>query len=511
MSVPFAWPAPGSADRLGGATARLRHTERVVLGHLEAHGYEEVVPPTVDVAEVFTGAEGAPRWVDPGGRVLAVRSDFTGPVARIAATRLRDVDGPVRLSYRGPTFRSEPGRVRERAEAGAELYGVAGAAGEAEVIRLAVEALRALGLAPAVAVGSVAVVDRVLPPTVAVRAALDRRDRAALLALPEVRALDPRRRAAAAALLDLDGGPEVLDRARELLPGCDDALDDLAELLVRLPGVDVSIDLAHVRTPTYYTGAVFDLVVPGCGQPVAGGGRYDALVGRYGADRVAVGLSFDLDAIASARAGAAADGLTVALPKGRLMKPLLARLGALGPTEADLATRKLVLERGDWRFLPLKDPDVPAYVARGVADVGVVGSDVLGEGVADLLIPAALGLGGCRLCLAGRPELDLAALHAAGRLRVATKFPRTAARALAERGLIAEIVPLSGSIEVAVLTGLADAIVDIVETGKTLHENGLVVHETLAEVSARVVINRAAWRLRPAAVRAFLAAVLEGE
>ncbi|MGK0347249.1 MAG: ATP phosphoribosyltransferase [Myxococcota bacterium] len=509
MSVPYAWPAPGSTDHLAVATQRLRHVEDVVLGVINAANYVEVTPPTVDVAEVFTGGTGAPRWVDSKGRVMSVRSDFTGPVARIAATRLRDVDGPLRLAYRGSTFDSADGGVVETREAGAELFGISGPEGEAAVIQVAVDALRALGLRPQVAVGSVAVVDRVLPSTTGVRLALHRRDRKALLALPEVQALTPERRVAVQALLDLAGGPEVLDKARAVLPGCDDALDDLAELLVRLPNIDVTIDLAHVRTPTYYTGAVFDIYVPGGAGPVAGGGRYDALVGRYGASRPAVGVSLDLDTLALTEDRPLSD-LTFGLPKGRMLKALVARLGEQGPTAEDLASRRLVLERGPWKFLPLKDPDVPVYVERGVVDVGVVGSDVLAENGADVLVPYDLGLGKCRLCLCGPADLDIAALHAQGTLRVASKYAKTAARALAERGLIADIVPLQGSVEVSVLTGMADAIVDLVETGKTLEENNLVVLETLAEVSAHIIVNRAAWHLRPEAVKRAIAALMEG-
>jgi ATP phosphoribosyltransferase len=196
--------------------------------------------------------------------------------------------------------------------------------------------------------------------------------------------------------------------------------------------------------------------------------------------------------------------LTFALPKGRNQAPLLQLLGELGPTAGDLASRRLVLERDALRFLPLKDADIAAYVERGTADLGVVGSDLLVEEEADVLEPLDLGLGRCILAIAGLPGLDLAALHARGTLKVGTRYPRTTARSLAGRGLAAEVIPLSGSVEVSVLTGLADCIVDLVETGRTLRENGLVVHETLMQVSARVVVNRAAFRLPSAEVQAVL-------
>ncbi len=190
--------------------------------------------------------------------------------------------------------------------------------------------------------------------------------------------------------------------------------------------------------------------------------------------------------------------LTFGLPKGRLQKPLLALLKELGPLPDDLASRRLVLERGDLRFLPLKDPDVPTYVEHGAADLGVVGSDVLLEHPANVLEPLDLGFGRCTLALAGYPETDLRAIHARGALRVATKYPRTARRMLAQRGLVGEVIESAGSVEVSVLAGLADCIVDLVETGKTLESNGLVILEPLIDISARLVINRAAFRLRSA-------------
>lgn len=198
--------------------------------------------------------------------------------------------------------------------------------------------------------------------------------------------------------------------------------------------------------------------------------------------------------------------LRVALPKGRIQKDLLKALGPAAPTAEALASRQLVVDGADGTlsFVLVKDPDIPAYVERGAADVGVVGLDVLKEHDADVLEPATTTLGRCRMCLCGRPGTALAALAAAGALRVATKYPRSARQELMKRGLPAEIVHLQGSVELAVLVGLADAIVDLVETGETLKQNGLVVLEELYVTTARVLVNRASFRLRHDEVRAVL-------
>ena len=203
--------------------------------------------------------------------------------------------------------------------------------------------------------------------------------------------------------------------------------------------------------------------------------------------------------------------LTIALPKGRLQKPTLERLALAGyvPEEEPGSTRKLIVPaRGaDARFLVLKDGDVPLYVERGAADLGVCGLDQLLESGADVLTPVDLGFGRCRLCIAAPRGSKLApeggtsqaaddASDLGRSLRVATKYPRLAARAFARKGVPIDLVRLSGSVELAAVAGLSDAIVDLVESGRTLAENGLVVVQELLAVSARLVVNRASYRLK---------------
>jgi ATP phosphoribosyltransferase len=204
--------------------------------------------------------------------------------------------------------------------------------------------------------------------------------------------------------------------------------------------------------------------------------------------------------------------LTIALPKGRLQKPVLERFARAGiaPEEDPGSSRKLIVPAAGGvaaRFLVLKDGDVPLYVERGAADVGVCGLDQLLESGADVLTPIDLGFGRCRLCVAAprgsrlAPEAGKAteytdAAELGRSLRIASKYPRLAARAFARRGIPIDLVRLSGSVELAAVAGLADAIVDLVESGRTLAENGLVVVQELLAVSARLVVNRASYRLK---------------
>jgi len=197
--------------------------------------------------------------------------------------------------------------------------------------------------------------------------------------------------------------------------------------------------------------------------------------------------------------------LTIAVPKGRVLKPLCRLLAAAGVDASSLLTddRALVREVGGYRFLLLKPDDVPTYVEYGAADLGVCGRDVLRERECDLLIPLDLRIGQCRMVVAG----PLARGAPSGVPRIATKYPRTAAAHFAKKGVQAEVIYVQGSVELAPLVGLAELIVDLVETGETLVKNGLEVIEQVALVSTVLVANRAAYKLRDATVVPFVDAL----
>lgn len=187
--------------------------------------------------------------------------------------------------------------------------------------------------------------------------------------------------------------------------------------------------------------------------------------------------------------------LTIALTKGRILKetlPLLARAG-INPLEDIEASRKLVFETSidNVRLLILRGSDVPTYVQYGAADIGVSGKDTLMEhGGSDIYEPLDLGIARCRLMTAAVAGASVRS----GRIRVATKYVNIARRYYAEQGRQADIIKLYGAMELAPLVELADEIVDIVDTGNTLRANGLEARETIAEVSSRVIVNRAAMK-----------------
>ncbi|MEN3279958.1 MAG: phosphoribosyltransferase [Solirubrobacteraceae bacterium] len=197
-------------------------------------------------------------------------------------------------------------------------------------------------------------------------------------------------------------------------------------------------------------------------------------------------------------------GLTFAVPRGALFGETLDALEAIGVDTAEVRSndRRLLFE--DVGVVTMRPSDVPTYVEAGAADLGIVGKDVLmeqrGRAVFELL---DLGYGGCRMVLAsvaGDPDPAAEALRRLGVMRVATKYPRIAATFFEDTGRQAEIVEVKGSVELAPLTGLVEAIVDLTATGTTLKENGLVVREEIALSTARLIANPVAHKLKATAI-----------
>jgi ATP phosphoribosyltransferase len=198
--------------------------------------------------------------------------------------------------------------------------------------------------------------------------------------------------------------------------------------------------------------------------------------------------------------------LTLALSKGRIYDEAIELLSRIGiePTVDPGKSRKLILpsNREGLQFLIIRASDVPTYVEYGAADLGIAGKDVLAEYETEgLYEPLDLGIASCRLMTAGRKGLTF---RAGERPRVATKYVKTAHRFFANRGIQAEIIKLYGSMELAPLVGLADCIVDVVDTGKTLQANGLEPLELIMEVSSRLIVNKAAMKMKHAEVTGFI-------
>ncbi len=202
--------------------------------------------------------------------------------------------------------------------------------------------------------------------------------------------------------------------------------------------------------------------------------------------------------------------ITIALSKGRIFEETLPLLNAAGitPLEDPESSRKLILptNRDDVRLIIVRASDVPTYVQYGAADLGVAGKDVLNEhGGEGLYQPIDLNIAKCRMMVAVRNDFDYAsAVKQGARLRVATKYVKTAREHFASKGVHVDLIKLYGSMELAPLVGLSDAIVDLVSSGATLKANNLVAVEEIVQISSRLVVNQASLKLKRATIQPML-------
>lgn len=183
--------------------------------------------------------------------------------------------------------------------------------------------------------------------------------------------------------------------------------------------------------------------------------------------------------------------LTVALPKGRIAEDTLKIFSQIFGDDFIFEDRKLILQTGNFKFLMVRNQDIPVYVTNGAADIGVVGLDVLEEHKPEVVRLMDLGIGKCRVCIGIRQDEELD--YSLPEIKVATKMPNISKAYFAKKAIAANIIKLYGSIELAPLVDLADIIVDVVETGNTMKQNGLKVAETIMESSAHLIANKTSY------------------
>lgn len=329
------FPIPyGTRDMLPQEAWRKRLLERGLADLFSRWGYREVVTPTLEYAATLEAGDAAAarervfKFFDAANRVVVLRPDMTTPIARLVATRLRDETGPLRFFYLANVFRYEQpqaGRQCEFCQAGVELVGNGGAVADAEVVALAVAALRETGLDDfQISLGQVAFINGLiaasgLSPAAgeAVRQALLSRDLVGLESTLAQADLSPRQRKVLGHIPRWHGREEVLTEAAAAVDNTTSqaALANLQEVYRLLTAYGVAdyvhFDLGLVRDLDYYTGLVFEGYTPGLGFPVCGGGRYDNLVGAFGANQPATGFALGLERVmlAQQRQGLAAPSL----------------------------------------------------------------------------------------------------------------------------------------------------------------------------------------------------------
>ena len=317
-------------------------------------------------------------------------------------------------------------------------------------------------------------------------------------------------------LATMFGGIEIVDKAlcdNDLNQRSKDALKNLKDVYSILVEKDldkyVSIDLGMVQNIDYYTGIIIRGFTYGVGFPICSGGRYDNLLAKFGRDIPATGIAIGVERVMASiydenndsdKEISSSEYVTVALAKGRLAELSVDIFEKIGfdVNQIKEKTRKLIFtdEENKLKFILVKASDVPTYVEYGAADIGIVGKDTLLENNKNLYEVLDLGFGKCKMAVAGPKEMK-DRIDKQNIMRVASKYPRIAREYFHKvKGQTVDIIKLNGSVELGPLVGLSDVIVDIVESGKTLKENGLDVLEKICDLSARLVVNRVSMKLK---------------
>ena len=491
-------------------------------------GYAPIETPTLESMAVMQEGGRVPaspfKFFDAQGNLVTMRPDVTLQVARMCATRLGDAPGPFRFRYMQRVFREAEGQVgaeaREKKQIGIECIGLSGAKADAEVISLFTRAMSICGLTDfKLSLATVGVLRALLAASnapaswkaqvldayhesnfVEIDALCDRAEANGSKFAPVIRQLARVR-----------GGREAIDEARALVApfNCADALDEFEEIyeLLVAEGLQdrIVIDFSVVSSFDYYTGFVFEAFAPGLGTVLGSGGRYDNMLGIYGADRPAAGFAFYLEEVQAALrsaevAGSIADRpLRIAVPKGSLNPDSVDALAAAGldVTGLDDPGRSLIISNPGVDYIIVRPSDAPIFVETGAADCGICGEDSLLESASDVVELVDLRFGSCRFIVAepeGAANRTAEHYRQLGSIRVATKYPRIARAHFARRGTQVEIVQLHGNIELGPLTGMSECIVDITATGTTLRENNLVITDEVLSSTARFFANTASFR-----------------
>ena len=506
--------------------------ESEARGVFAAHGYKMVQPPTFEYYDVYHAAtpnkaESMFKFFDVDGRMLALRPDFTTSIARLAATKSVGQQLPLRLCYAGSAFQNDEAfsqaRQREFSQVGIELIGENSAEADAEVIGIAIETLQKVGMRRfQIDIGQVAYFmglaeQAALSPeqTDCLRERINDKDFVAIEQLLDTLDMPNTLRQAFLKMPTRFGSLSVADEAlaqESLNEKSKLALENLKQIYHILQGRGleeyISVDLGMVPHLDYYTGMIFKGFTYGIGFPICSGGRYDTLMGKFGRNLPATGAALGVerlmaalhdDKAAETAEKASDEYITVALAKGRLAELSIEIFERLGFDVAEMKTktRKLIFtdEKRKFKFILVKASDVPTYVEYGAADIGVVGKDTLLESGKDLYEVLDLGFGFCKMAVAGPAQMR-GRLEGRNIMRVASKYPRIARDYFhGVKGQTVDIIKLNGSVELGPLVGLSEVIVDIVESGKTLKENGLEVLEEICPLSARLVVNRVSMKL----------------
>ena len=463
----------------------------------------------------FLVSENIISFTDTNGKLRALKPDVTLSIVR----NTRDLPGKInKFYYDESVYRPEGGSFKEIMQTGLECIGDLGDDDMLEVLGLAVQSLRTISEDCLLCISHPGVISAAADAAglygqqkIRALSLIAEKNTHELKALCDAVYSDPGAAEKLIELAALSGAPdEVFDKLAEMkiVSAEVEQLRSLCKRLAELYPADIlRVDLSIDCDTRYYSGIVFKGYTSGIPSAVLTGGRYDALLRRMGKSGGAIGFAVYMSMLDRFIEKPETEILNIALPKGRLGEKVLKMFEAAGfeCPEALGDSRRLVFtnEKKGVSFFWVKPADVAVYVERGAADIGVCGKDIIMEHDPQVYELLDLKTGKCRMAVAGKADF---ADDRSRTLIVATKFDKIAADYYASAGRDIDIVHLNGSIELAPILGLSDVIVDIVETGTTLRENDLRETELIAQISARLISNKAAYEFKKDKINA----VLEG-
>lgn len=523
----------GFRDLYGADYTKKLQIENTIHDIFAKNNYQDIQTPTLEYFDVFSSEIGTTpskelyKLYDSEGNTLVMRPDFTPSVARCAAKYFMDENVPIRFSYAGDTFSNTSalqGKLKEVTQMGAELMNDATVEADAEMISLMVDVLKKTGLKDfQISIGNADFFKGLCEELklskdveLKVRDFISGKNIYGAENFLKESEIEDNIAERIIKVTDIFGGIDALDNTKDIADNdrSNNAVLRLKELykVLKAKGLEeyITFDLGLLSKYNYYTGIIFRAYTFGMGDAIAKGGRYDNLLGYFGKDAPAIGFVIVVDDLLTALNSKPIEKeeryLTFALGKGRLANKTMELLGQMGihcEEMMDKDTRKLIFvnEELKLKFFLAKGPDVPTYVEYGAADIGVVGEDTIVEEDRRVFEVLDLGFGKCRMCVCG-PASAKELLSHRERIRVATKYPLIAKDYFYnKKHQTVDIIKLNGSVELGPIVELSDVIVDIVETGSTLRENGLEVLEEIMPLSARMIVNPVSMQIESARIK----------
>ena len=503
--------------------------ENSVLDVFRSAGYRQILTPSFEYFDLFSdgdvsvNTEDMYKIIDTNGKIMVLRPDATIPIARMVATHYRESSGAVKLMYLTNVFRSADYRAGGRGEfrqAGIECFGTDSPETDAEIITTAIDAVQKCGFRDLTTeIGNAEYFKGFMQEMKSAGMFSGPEEERELRSMMETKNIPGIRKYCeehsieekyASVLMELPVMygtiTEVLDHAYRtaINDQMREAVENLRNIADRLNATaDLTADMSLIGSMDYYSGMIFRIYLKESGAIVGSGGRYDRLLKKFGKNIPAAGFGLNINLLYEASLTEEDTGsvLNIALGKGRLADITIEKLKEAGIEFPDYTkkSRKLIFtdKTGRYRIIFVKAVDVGIYVEKGACDVGVIGKDTLLESASDVFEMLDLGYGKCIFAVAAPKGFQY---NPRKKLRVASKYPRVAKEFFAKSGRSIEIIKINGSVELAPLVGLSDVIVDIVETGNTLKENGLEVVEPITDISARFIVNCASLKTKQAQV-----------